>query len=170
MQLFGACYCCNELRTSIFSLFCLSRRLIIAERPLYDCFPPSCSGSLELASLLLPSGQLARTQCCHLPVLSWEQDSAPAGPQLQDGVEEGSKGPWWSALRSKKEQEAQRWVCGEPRSLLQCCDIEIWKYESRQVLTARHLLDHWTKNFSSPFFLCDRCSMKTLQPWLTSGA
>ena len=71
---------------------------------------------------------------------------------------------------SKKEQEAQRWVCGEPRSLLQCCDIEIWKYESRQVLTARHLLDHRTKNFSSPFFLCDRCSMKTLQPWLTSGA
>ena len=39
---------------------------------------------------------------------------------------------------SKKEQDAQRWVCGEPRSLLQCCDIEIWKYESRQVLTALH--------------------------------
>ena len=31
VQLFGACYCCNELRTSIFSLFCLSRRLIIAD-------------------------------------------------------------------------------------------------------------------------------------------
>ena len=97
-------------------------------RPLYDCFPPSCSGSLELASLLLPSGQLAKTQCCHLPVLclsagfssSWcltckmELRRVPRDP---DDL-------LWDPT-SKKEQEAQRWVCGEPRSLLQCCDIEI---------------------------------------------
>ena len=141
-------------------------------RPLYDCFPPSCSGSLELASLLLPSGQLAKTQCCHLPVLCLSRIELQLSLICKMELRRVPSDPddlLWDPT-SKKEQEAQRWVCGEPRSLLQCCDIEIWKYESRQVLTARHLLDHRTKNFSSPFFLCDRCSMKTLQPWLTSGA
>ena len=141
-------------------------------RPLYDCFPPSCSGSLELASLLLPSGQLAKTQCCHLPVLCLSRIQLQLSLTCKMELRRVPRDPddlLWDPT-SKKEQEAQRWVCGEPRSLLQCCDIEIWKYESRQVLTARHLLDHRTKNFSSPFFLCDRCSMKILRPWLTSDA
>ena len=51
-------------------------------RPLYDCFPPSCSGSLELASLLLPSGQLAKTQCCHLPVLCLSRIELQLVPHL----------------------------------------------------------------------------------------
>ena len=172
MQLFGACYCCNELRTSIFSLFCLSRRLIIA----------------DLCMIAFPQVAAAASNwprcCCR--AASWLGLSvvtclscAESRIQLQlnlTGKMELRRAPrepdhlLWDPT-SKKEQDAQRWVCGEPRSLLQCCDIEIWKYEWRQVLTARrHLLDHRTKNFSSPFFLCDRCSMKTLQPWLTSGA
>ena len=60
-----------------------------------------------------------------------QQDWAPAEPHLQDGVEEGTKGPWWSALRSHKQEGAGgskvsvRWT-KVAAAMLWHWDLEIW--------------------------------------------
>ena len=78
VQLFGACYCCNELRTSIFSLFCLSRRLIIADLCMI-AFPQVAAAASNWPRCCCRAASWLRLSVVTCLSCASQQDSAPAG-------------------------------------------------------------------------------------------